>query len=317
MIYIFFILIFWYFLVNFFNSKNLKINIKPRDIQRIPKKIKNKRKKEIVVDKSDYKYYSELNSLFEKEKSNRNYQNNQNYQILFQPNNYQLNNYQLNNYQRINNGNNIYNGNLNFLDLTTDSQNVHSSLVQDTITKKYAKIRGVSADTNTIDYKESILDYARNCGKDYLQIKTILNEIEKRNSPITNLDSTETRVLNDTWFSANENVKEQILNELLDANSPGYLVCPTGVVSRIINANVVNDLDSSPRTEENLREEMLNTASKIRSLLENDTEYIDSSESKQTEIFKETLIEKYNNDYKDIISEDRIQKELDTWIDHV
>ena len=113
------------------------------------------------------------------------------------------------------------------------------------------------------------------------------------------------------------NFFEQILNELLDANSPGYLVCPTGVVSRIINANVVNDLDSSPRTEENLREEMLNTASKIRSLLENDTEYIDSSESKQTEIFKETLIEKYNNDYKDIISEDRIQKELDTWIDHV
>jgi hypothetical protein len=112
-------------------------------------------------------------------------------------------------------------------------------------------------------------------------------------------------------------VKEQILNELLDANSSGYLVCPTGVVSRIINADIVENPETSPRTEQNLREEMLNTASKIRDELEQDNMYINLPDLEQSNLFKERLINKYNLDYLNIISQENIQKELDTWIDHV
>jgi hypothetical protein len=127
------------------------------------------------------------------------------------------------------------------------------------------------------------------------------------------------KVLNNSWNNASENVKEQILNELLDSRNeicPDIIVCPTGIVSRIINADIVDNPEMSVKTSENLRSEMLNTASKVRNDLEL-TDFKNKSDVEQTSILKNTLIEKYHNDYKDIIPIETIQKELDSWIAHI
>jgi hypothetical protein len=205
---------------------------------------------------------------------------------------------------------------LNLLNFNGDSQNVHNSLVQDTIKNKYNKIKNPLNNSVKID-RISIIEMAKKCGKNDEIINSILNDIERRNSSVSNIDSTEVKVLNDSWLAANDDIKEQILNELLDARSTGILVCPTGVCSRIINADIVLDPESSPRTAETLRIEMLDTASKIRSDLEKDTNYLILSESEQTIMFKDALIDRYTENYKDIISASFIQKELDEWIEHV
>jgi len=257
--------------------------------------------KTIVIDKSDLKYYSDIKKAFENEINLRGYQN------------YNLTQRRIPEIQltRI-----IQEVPIVFRDFTVDSQNVHSSLVQNTIKNKYSKNKSNKL-SKKIQYKNDIINYAKKHNKNHNEIDTILQKIEDRNSHITNIDSTEVKVLNDSWKSSNDNIKTQIINELLDAHSPGYLVCPTGVVSRIINADIVENPELTPRTEENLRKEMLHTASKIRNDLENDPTYNKLSEEKQTILLKDKLIDTFTKDYKDIISEDLIQKELDTWIDYI
>lgn len=302
---------------------NLQFNIPVKKITFINHILKNKEKdkpieneniKEIVIDDNDIKYYSNIQKAFEQEKQIRGYDERPVRQYLdnqiFRENPLNLQIQTLPIYQPLN------------IDFTLDGQNVHSSLVQDTIKNKYSKIKTTS--TELIDKskikiinKHEIINYAKKYKKNHNEINAILQKIENRNSNISNIDSSEIKVLNDTWNSANENIKVQILNELLDAHSSGYLVCPTGVVSRIINSDIVENPTSTPRTEENLRKEMLHTASKIRNDLENDPVYIKLSDEKQIKMLKDTLIDKYTKDYKNIISEERIQKELDSWLDYI
>jgi len=148
--------------------------------------------------------------------------------------------------------------------------------------------------------------------------KLVLNEIVKRNSNIINLNNaTEADVLNLVWNE--EQLRDQIVNELFDCLNLEYktIVCPTGVVSRLLNADIVLNPQNSPRTIELLRTEMLNIAANIRKKCENDETYKKLEETKQNEILKKEIKTKLNETYKDIISSDIIQKELDSWIDYI
>ena len=201
--------------------------------------------------------------------------------------------------------------------LGTNAQNVHSSLVQDTIKNKYNTVKSKVSNSNK-DITFEIIEYAKYLNKDYKKIQDIINQIKTRNSFIKNLNETEINVLNNSWISANKNVKEQILNELLDmTDGKSYIVCPTGVTSRIINSNIVENPESGPVKESDLRQEMLSTASKIRNELDNLLDFQNLPEIEQTNIFKEKLIQKYNKDYNGVISKDRIKKELESWIDSI
>ncbi len=198
----------------------------------------------------------------------------------------------------------------------TDFQNVHSSLVQDTIKNKYQK----SKSTKNIrgDVLSEIIKFTKYLKKDYRKIQDIIGQIVKRNSFVKNMNDTELNVLKNSWISASDNVKEQIINELLDlTDGKSYIVCPTGVTSRIINADIVENPESSPIKEEDLRKEMLQTASKIRSELDKSTSFQRLSPTKQDLVFKEKLLKKYNEDYNGIISKDRIKKEYENWIDSI
>jgi hypothetical protein len=206
--------------------------------------------------------------------------------------------------------------------LGTDSQNVHSSLIQDTIKSKYTQMKksepSKQESTNELYCKDEIIEYAKYHRKNHVKIKDILEQIEKRNSFVTKLNDTEISVLQTSWDAAKDNVKVQILNELEDlTDNKSYIVCPSGVTSRIINANVVDNPESGPQREADLHEEMLNTASNIRTQLENNPAFQGLSEDQQTETFKATLIKKFEDDYKGVVPKEQIQKELDSWIDYV
>jgi hypothetical protein len=202
--------------------------------------------------------------------------------------------------------------------LGTRHQNVHSSLVQDTIKNKYQEAKKKTSHIPSRDTQTEIIKFARYLKKDVGKLQNIINQIKERNSFVKHMNDTEINVLNNSWISANNNVKEQIINELLDiTDGKDYIVCPTGVTSRIINANIVENPESSPIKEEDLRKEMLQSASKIKAELDKSNSFRNLSDIDQNHFFKEKLIQKFNKDYDGIISRDRIKKEFEIWINDI
>jgi len=290
-----------------------------------PKKLKPL-KKEILLEPMDLNYYNRLNQarLELKNSRKKNYRMNKetiNNEIAELPDNTILQNVELRLPE-----------NINLNNFNNDNQNVHDTTIQDTIKKKYQILKKKNNNNlNNLNKLfnlnkkhnlkiEDILNYAKknNNLKNEERLKFILEQIYERNSSIINLDySTEVEILNMIW--SNSDIRDQIINELFECYDPIYknIVCPTGVVSRLLNADIILNPESSPRTIEMLREEMLNIASKIRSDCENDEEYKKLNEDDQSKNLKEKIINKIHETYINIISEDKIQKELDTWIEHI
>ena len=195
------------------------------------------------------------------------------------------------------------------------SQNVHDSSVQSTIKSKYSK-----TDKNQISDPEYIFEEILKCANDENKknrISKILNEIRNRNAYVENLKDTETNILCNTWKKSDKIVKDQIINEIIDCYENNKLVCPTGVVSRIVNADIVTNPDNTPKTIEVIREEMLNIASKLRTDMESDEEYNKKSDNDKAKDFKDLLIKEYENTYKDIIDMSIIKDEYSKWINNI
>lgn len=262
----------------------------------------SKEKNDLVIDDNDEVYYREHLNDFMMEASKYNGLNSNRENVSVIPNDATIDNY-----AKFDKNEQGYFGSKN--------QNVHNSVIQKNVKEKYNNIEKKNNSTRII-YKNDILQYVN--GNNIEKLDDILTQIEKRNSPISKLDDTEVNILNNTWANSNENVRKQIVNELLDlTDGKQYIVCPSGVSSRIINANVVDDPTNGPITESNLHEEMMNTASNIRSKLEEIDDFKLLDEETQSTILKKKLIAKFYDDYNGIISMEIIQNELDSWIDYI
>lgn len=200
-----------------------------------------------------------------------------------------------------------------------DLQNVHDNVVQNTIKHKFKNIEEKTQEQteNEKDIIKEIIERSKQSSPKYAKISGILAQIASRSSPVYNLNSNEIEVLKKTWINAPEQQKDQILNELLDCEENNRLVCPTGVVSRIINSDVVLAPEKASKTIENLREEMMNTAARVRNELEDKDEFQNKPDNEQSEIFKDTLVKKYEENYKDVIDMDIIKGEYEKWINDI
>lgn len=181
-----------------------------------------------------------------------------------------------------------------------DYQNVHEPYVNKYIRKIF---NDVSKYENKLQQKE-IVDRAPEDKKK--QISTILDCINKRNSTLTNLDeANEVTVINSIWEKAknNENIKSMFYTQLLDSYENGHLVCPSGVVNRVISSISIENPEKFPKTKDMINMEILQTASKIR----NDT--------KEDENFKEILMTKLQKDYENILTTEEIEQIISPWID--
>lgn len=156
-----------------------------------------------------------------------------------------------------------------------------------------------------------------------------MRKIHERNATLTNFGGDgEVDILYSTWASADENAKNFLLKELLDA-APEYsknngpqnvgLYCPTGVASRIVNASLVNEPEKMAKTKEVIHQEMMQTAANLRSKLEETDEYKQLDDTQQTEKLKETINQKYKEEYIDsgLMSKQEVDDMTKEWIDHV
>ena len=189
-----------------------------------------------------------------------------------------------------------------------DNQNVHNSTIQKIIKKKY----------NTLDNEINVTNVTNEINKWDPSIMNIVRQIEKRNSPISNLNGeTEMDILTKVWLNTkDDNEKNAIIIELKESlNSDGNIYCPTGVATRLVNATYINNPEEMPKTKSMIHNEMMNTASAMRDSLEKDDNFKGINEDEQIDLFKDSLINKYKKDYSEILTDTEIKDMTSEWID--
>ena len=186
-----------------------------------------------------------------------------------------------------------------------DPQSVHDTIIQSATRSKYKEITPNDKEEN----KEEILNKIINHNpKDEKKIKNIIDQIRKRNSKVTNFNGdTEVDILVNVYSKGNDNVKCQVINELLDSSKAlGLIDCPTGVTTRIVNASFIDNPEDIPKSKTIIQQEMLQNAAHFRNTYEGKDEH-----------FKDALREKYYLDYTGIMSNAEIDDTINEWIDHV
>ena len=320
------IIILMIFLILYLLTKN-EYNIEKKlkiDIKCSKPNVLQPQKKEIILNPVDKEYYNKLKSMREllRERRIKNY--NMNKETI---------NNEVANVPELPAENVVFErielrvpDEINLNNFNNNSQNVHDSTVQDTIKVKYTKLKKEDVNVNNVNVNvnnvNEIKDYIKK-NKLINKFKSdrlifILNEINTRNSKISNLgDASELDILNLVWKK--EKWREQIINELLDCYNGEYnnIVCPTGVVTRLLNTDVVLNPETTPRTIEMLRTEMLNIAAQVRNKCEMDANYLKETEEEQDKYLKERIKEKMNETYNGILSSEVIQKELDSWLENL
>jgi len=195
-----------------------------------------------------------------------------------------------------------------------DRQNVHESFVN-----KY--IRKIYDNCTKIKYTSNVIDEIKYVAGDNERINMVLNELNKRNANITNLgDTSELDVLSSIWHKAksNDNIKDMFLIQLSDSiNEHGDIVCPTGVVNRLSTALIVDTPESFPKTKAMVNDEILQTASNLRTELEKNVYYNELNEESQNTEFKAKLMDKITSDYQGIIDVPELQEIIEPWIDSI
>jgi hypothetical protein len=195
-----------------------------------------------------------------------------------------------------------------------NNQNVHDSFVQKTVRSLHSGENLHNSGKNT-----AVKEILKTVGDDS-DIKKVLEKIESRNATITNLNNKkEIDILGEVWDKAkkDEDIKAYFLTQLGDCYENYSVVCPTGVVTRLVSSLAVKNPEKLPRTKENVNDEMLTTASKLRQKLEDDDRFLELSDEEQVEQFKTELLNKYSNDYSSFMTQEEINEMVDPWIDEI
>lgn len=186
-----------------------------------------------------------------------------------------------------------------------DTQSVHDTIIQNQIKQEYNNHvldGGSNGHDGTL---EEIIKYNPEKSND---ISAIIQQIQVRNSNVYNIKDDEINVLKKVWSNGNDNVKAQVIKELLDCKQErGGIYCPTGVVTRIIQSNFIENPENMPKTPNMFKKEMLNKASILK----------DKNPDMSDESFTTLLLNEYKSDYKDILTEPEIKTITDEWINYI
>lgn len=191
-----------------------------------------------------------------------------------------------------------------------DPQSIHDTVIQSATKKKYQE----NKENHTLVPNDIIEQIINHNPSKKSEISSIISQIRKRNATITNFNGdSELDILVNVYTSGNENVKDQVILELLDCkrDKTTSIVCPTGVATRIVNAKFIENPESIPKSKAIIQSEMLQTASKMRE---------DTSDSEDTDDkFKESLLQKYKDDYVStgLLTQNEVDDIVNPWINEL
>lgn len=207
-----------------------------------------------------------------------------------------------------------------------DPQNVHDTTVLRSMKKSLNKLnvdlreKGIAINNSYTDIMSFLKNKPQN-DKTKNAIKA-LEEIKKNEIVNSSLDIKEIDALNTVYSRINSysdqdlrnNVKENLYDELSSMVEYDNVVCSTGRITRIIDT--LNGYDESVVVKPMyvIREEMLSKGASIRNKL---SEEINPEGSEFDKLLKEKIVTELNNDYKDILSSEQINSEINSWIEHI
>ena len=207
--------------------------------------------------------------------------------------------------------------------LAKDRQNVHDSYVLNKFKEIINKLNKNIIITKAIDeviaeIKEYIDSKYTIFSVDYYKIKKAnesIKYIKQNNGFIAVYNMYELQVLRLVWNTIynNENLKDMLLNALLDMqSSKDVFYCLTGRVTRMID--IFNGVIDDFKFEKyDVRQEMMNKCVKIRNELEGN-----NIEDKDN-VYKNEIKKQLHIDYVDsnILTLDEFNKEINEWIDYI
>ena len=199
-----------------------------------------------------------------------------------------------------------------------DTQNVHDATVNKYIRNIFSNFGVQNDNAQVINEIKGSMSHLSNEKKQ--KINQVLNKIQLRNANISNLgDIHELAVLNTVWQNAktNNNIKDMMFQQLVDSIENDNVVCPTGIVNRLTTALAVETPEILPKTKSQLNEEIFNKAILVRHELETDENYNELDEPSQKAEFKNTLVNRLENDYTGILTKDEINENIKDWIDYI
>ncbi len=172
------------------------------------------------------------------------------------------------------------------------SQNVHDSFIQEKVKEINKKI------------PQTLGDSTGEITRYFPETEKIIDEINKRNSFISNINKREMDVLRHTWNIAktDENMRNEFGYQLNSCMENGGLVCGTGVVTRLTSSLCINDIDNIPKTKEMINREVMDKFSNLYS----------GNEEEKPEIKKKIMSE-----YKEESMRKKVGALIDEWIDFV
>lgn len=198
-----------------------------------------------------------------------------------------------------------------------DLQNVHDTTINKYIRKLF---NGISPQEDPDTVKEIKQNIKTLEPKKQEIIIKVLNDIQKRNGTITNLnDVSELSVLTYIWNKSkdNDNIKDMLFQQIQDTYENGNTLCPSGFVNRVSTALLINNPEDFPKTKQIIKDEMFNTAANVRTELEKDELYNTLTENEQSIELKNKLLTKYTEDYKGILETKEIDDLTKDWIDFI
>lgn len=231
--------------------------------------------------------------------------------------------------------------NQNILDLVpeqriyNDSQNVHSSTVNNTALQKLEMIEDTTPickdfKKNTNEFLSSLngLDLSQDDKDKAIQLLNSLKELKH-----SKFNKSETDIFNTVWSRIKDPINKdrqkdmiQVLAQNLASGiEHNYTVCSTGRLTRIIGSLDAMDAGDLPnlKPEWAINQEVAQTAAKVREDLLNSVDeaekrQYESGESKLSEVMKNTFKEKCKKDYVDanILTQDKLDTLLVDYIDN-
>jgi len=180
-----------------------------------------------------------------------------------------------------------------------DPQSVHDTYIQSKLKKDF---KNKLHSTQTPQIPNETFEKLRETSS----VKHVIDKIEKRNSTLSGYENkTEMEILKETWENGDENIKNQIINSLKDCIEDEKLVCATGVVSRILSSNYINNPDEFPKTKEILHSEIMYFVNKIR------------DNTPEDQFTSEYVKQEINKEFSKTLSKDQIDNLTKDWIEYV
>lgn len=184
------------------------------------------------------------------------------------------------------------------LEVPTDSQNVHDSYVVNGTKDLY--LQGGSGRGNPERYDLTLVEWIRE-----RKLDPIVDMIRKRNATITSLNNDdEVTVLIHVFRYArsDDRLLDELEYQIRDCKDPNYngIVCPTGVVTRLISVKSFLEPDRSLRSKGLIRQELMQVVSHM--------------ESRPS---KEAILSHLAQEYIGVLNRAQLDEMTSDWIEHV